>query len=136
MSADTIAKEKIERAKIRVEASGIDQTRRDELLDLLDHAEHISNGGGKSIEDIAKAAGVSRRTLQLRYRSVLGRTVHEDLAQTRLNTARKLILETNLPIKEIALRTGFQNSIYLSKVFRRELDITPASLRRQPVRTI
>lgn len=61
MSADIIAKEKIERAKIRVEASGIDQTRRDELLDLLDHAEHISNGGGKSIEDIAKAVAAHMR---------------------------------------------------------------------------
>ena len=61
MSADTLAKEKIERAKVRVEASGIDQTRRDELLDLLDHAEHISNGGGKSIDDIAKAVAAHMR---------------------------------------------------------------------------
>ena len=61
MSADSIAKEKIERVKIRVEASEIDQTRRDELLDLLDHAEHISNGGGKSMEDIAKAVAAHMR---------------------------------------------------------------------------
>lgn len=55
MTTDSIAKDKIERTKVRVEASTIDQTRRDELLDLLDHAENISNGGGKSMEDIARA---------------------------------------------------------------------------------
>lgn len=135
--------EKVSKAPIYISPSTIQTRRSTDILAVEDDVastayrfirEHIAEPIG--IEDIAKAAGVSRRTLQLRYRSVLGRTVHEDLAQTRLNTARKLILETNLPIKEIALRTGFQNSIYLSKVFRRELDITPASLRRQPVRTI
>jgi hypothetical protein len=62
MSADTITREKIERAKLRVEAAaGVDPQRRDELLDLLDHAEHISNGGGKSVEDIAKAVSALAR---------------------------------------------------------------------------
>ena len=62
MSADLITREKIERAKLRVEAAaGVDPQRRDELLDLLDHAEHISNGGGKSVEDIAKAVSALAR---------------------------------------------------------------------------
>ena len=62
MSADALLREKIERAKLRVEATEtIDPQRRDELLDLLDHAEHISNGGGKSMEDIAKAVAALAR---------------------------------------------------------------------------
>ena len=57
----SIEKEKNERAKLRVESAEISSQRREDLLDLLYHAENISNGGGKSQEDIAKAVAAHMR---------------------------------------------------------------------------
>ena len=61
MSADKLTIEKIEREKAKVESAAIDSRKKEDLLELLDHAENICNGGGNSLESVAKAVGAQMR---------------------------------------------------------------------------
>lgn len=61
MSADKLIEEKIERAKSQVAGAKMDDHEKESLLELLDHAEVICNGGGSSLEANSKALGALLR---------------------------------------------------------------------------
>ncbi len=84
---------------------------------------------GIQVADVARASGVSRSTLDARFRRVVGRTVHEEIQRSQLNAARQLLVTTNLPVEEIARRAGFSTAQYMNAVFQRTLGQTPGRYR-------
>lgn len=99
---------------------------------VRDAVAHIRGHHGEpiSVDDIADAAGCSRRTLERRFRGALDRTVHEELARQRLAHARRLLVETDADLETIARKTGFTDARRLSVVFRQHFDSSPSSFRR------
>jgi LacI family transcriptional regulator len=89
--------------------------------------EHSSEGVG--VDQVAKHVNVSRSTLDSRFRTRLGRTVHDELQRVRMHAAKRLLTTTSLPTAEIAKRTGFSSVHYMNHVFRRELGVTPGEVR-------
>jgi LacI family transcriptional regulator len=79
---------------------------------------------------IAKAIRVSRRRLERQFRLKLGRTVVEEVRRTRVELARGLLRSTELPLPEIAKRSGFTNPALLNVAFRREVGVPPGAYRR------
>jgi len=59
----------------------------------------------------------------------LGRSIREEIQRVRLNWAKQLLTETNLPVGKIADPTGFSSLSYLSKVFHRAAGVTLAQYR-------
>jgi LacI family transcriptional regulator len=62
---------------------------------------------------------LARRTLQMKFQRLLGRTIQEEIARLRINKAKELLERTNLPIKHIAEKAGFEDVSYFSRAFRR-----------------
>jgi LacI family transcriptional regulator len=87
-----------------------------------------------SVADILRQVPVGRRTLERRCRLALGRGLGEEIRRTHLERARRLLAETDLPMKVLAERAGFSDCCHLAVVFRQELGLTPTAYRRQ-VRT-
>ncbi len=85
------------------------------------------------IDDVVRRVGVSRSTLKSRFRTVMGCTIHAEIQRIRLERARQLIADTDLPLKQIALQAGFQYVQYLTRLFRNRVGQTPAQFRRQRV---
>ena len=83
-----------------------------------------------SIPQIAKAAGVSRATLDRLFMRELGRPAHAELLRRRLAEARELLRETTLPVAEISDACGFCNPGYFAVAFTRAEGATPAKWRR------
>ncbi|MBQ9873976.1 MAG: substrate-binding domain-containing protein [Thermoguttaceae bacterium] len=83
------------------------------------------------VEELAQKLDVSRRTLELRFRSSLGRAVSELIRAERLEKARAMLLETNYSVSEIARKCGFRNQNYLATSFRRHFNVTPAQFRKK-----
>ncbi len=81
------------------------------------------------IADLATAAGISRSSLEQRFRAAVGRTIHEEHVRLRVAATRKLIVETTLPLKAVAVRTGFPSLQYMTTFVRRHTGLTPARLR-------
>jgi LacI family transcriptional regulator len=90
---------------------------------------HASEGVG--VDQVAVAVHTGRRTLERRFRSVMGRTLGEALRRTRALPIRRLLAETTLTLEEIAERTGFHSAQHLSEFFRDLEGCSPGSFRRR-----
>jgi LacI family transcriptional regulator len=83
------------------------------------------------VGDLVRHLLISRRSLEIRFRRVVGRTIHEELQRVRLERARRLLLETDLALPSVAEASGFASASYLAQVFRCAFQVTPARFRRQ-----
>lgn len=82
-----------------------------------------------SAAGVAAHLPIARRSLERRFQRVLGHTIHDEILRCRLDRARGLLRETDMPLKAIAISAGFSSPGHMSKVFRREMDICPAEYR-------
>ncbi len=78
---------------------------------------------------IAAEACVSRSTLENRFRTVIGRSIHEEFVRLRLAGLRRLITDTDLPLKAVAIRASFPSVQYMTTFLHRHTGLTPARLR-------
>lgn len=89
--------------------------------------EHASTG--IRVQDVLNAVPLSRRVLESRFRSILGRTPHEEIMRLRMQHVKRLLRETDLSLVEIARRVGIEHVEYLSVAFKRETGRTPRQYR-------
>ena len=83
---------------------------------------------------LAQEFGVSYSWFRSTFAVHTGLSPHQYLLELRLVRARNLLAETQLPVKAIALQTGFGNEHYFSRLFRQKLNCTPSQwrTRRRP----
>ena len=82
-----------------------------------------------TVSDVVEQFPVTRRSLERRFQRVLGRTIHDEISRCRLERAKQLLVETDEPIKAIALAAGFPSAQHMSRVFRSIEGIAPARYR-------
>ncbi|MGJ8677246.1 MAG: substrate-binding domain-containing protein [Akkermansiaceae bacterium] len=82
-----------------------------------------------NIDEVAVIAGLSRSVLQRRFRQQLNRTVGDIIMNEKLRLAREMLSQTNLPISQIAERSGFNCQEYMNHVFKMHLNTTPRRYR-------
>lgn len=84
-----------------------------------------------SIEQLADAVYVSRRTLSRIFAKYLHTTPSAFVDQVRVGAAKRLLEERNMPMKTIAFNCGFHNAAHMRMVFQRRLNVTPRQYRQQ-----
>lgn len=72
----------------------------------------------KPLSEIAETLGTSARSLQQQFRLRLNTTPQDHYLQLRLAEARRLVTDTQLPLMEIALATGFTSQSSFARAFR------------------
>ncbi len=82
------------------------------------------------VEDIVGGLPISRRALELRFRKAVGRGPHAELQRARLMRAQELLLQTDLPIPQVAAAAGYNSGSYLAQVFHRTVAMSPGQYRR------
>jgi LacI family transcriptional regulator len=82
-----------------------------------------------SVDEIAELTGLSRRTLERRFRKFFSRTIAEEIQSVRLEKARSMLNTTDLPVADIAPRCGFSSAEYFIYVFRKVHKMTPIAFR-------
>lgn len=117
--------------KQHVPVRTMEQDRIQTMLSFIQnhYNEHIT------LSDIASSAAVSERECTRCFKASISRTPFEYLTDYRVETAKKLLSNTDDPIIDIALSCGFSNGAYFSKVFKDQCGTTPGSFRRS-VRSI
>ena len=83
-----------------------------------------------SRRDIAQHVSIAEDYLTFCFRQELGTTPIKYLQRYRVNQARRLLLDREKSITEIALMVGFSDSGYFSRVFHRETGMSPEAFRR------
>lgn len=92
-------------------------------------SDHISDA--LTIEDIADAVGVSRRTFSRAFAKHAQLTPSVFVEQVRIDFARKLLEETDVPMKTVAFRCGFHTPTQMRMIFSRQLGTTPKQYRER-----
>jgi len=82
------------------------------------------------VSDVAKAAGVSRRLLQQRFSSELGHSVYEEIRRTNIDLMARMLVETDLPVSQIANFMGYSYVRNISRWFHKTKKITPSAYRK------
>jgi LacI family transcriptional regulator len=83
------------------------------------------------VPDVVRHVGVSRSTLEIRFKRHLNCTIHEEILRIRLSMARRLLTSSGLSLQVIAEKSGFSSPHYMSAVFQRELGYPPGRFRKQ-----
>lgn len=84
-----------------------------------------------SVKDVLQHVLVSRRSLERAFLGILNRSPGAEISRAHLELAKRLLLRTDLPIAEVAVRSGFTSASMLSTVWRRATGIAPQKYRRQ-----
>lgn len=84
-----------------------------------------------TVGDVAQAATLSRRTLEQRFRRVRGHSVFEEIKRVRLDQLAHMLVDTNLPIAQIAAGLQFPDTANLSRWFKRESGMNPSEYRKR-----
>jgi LacI family transcriptional regulator len=87
--------------------------------------------GTLTVPTIARAVAASRRRLERRFQTVLGRTVVEEIRRVRVEVAKQLLTMTRHRLPLIAKLSGFSTAALLNVAFRREVGLPPGAYRRQ-----
>jgi AraC family transcriptional regulator, transcriptional activator FtrA len=83
-----------------------------------------------TVGKLAERAGLSIRTLARRFAEQLGTSPGQWLLDRRLDAARILLEQTNLPVEAIATRVGLASALNLRRRFRTHLGTTPGAYRQ------
>ncbi|HEX8341858.1 MAG TPA: DNA-binding transcriptional regulator, partial [Tepidisphaeraceae bacterium] len=86
--------------------------------------------GGLSVKQLLGEITVNRRTLERRFVSLLGHTPLEEIHRVRLERV-KALLQTDMPIYEVASRCGFSTPEHMATSFLRMAGQTPTAFRQQ-----
>lgn len=83
-----------------------------------------------SLDELAEAAGVSRFHFAHAFKETKGISPYRWLVTRRIETAKKLLSSTDIPIIEIALSVGFQSPSHFGHAFRSATAMSPSQWRR------
>lgn len=84
---------------------------------------------GIQVVDVIDHCGVSRSTLERRFKQTLKLTIRTKIEQIQLEQVQDLLTHTPLTLQNIADRAGFNTLQYMMYVFRKKFDMTPTMYR-------
>ena len=97
---------------------------------MLDEPEAWSDEGGSALPALAARLGVSDRHLRRIFETHFSVSPLQYLQTRRLLTAKQLLADTQLPVAQIALASGFASVRRFNTVFVERYGLNPSQLRR------
>lgn len=95
------------------------------VLELLQH------DPAKSVPELADLVNLSSSRLGHLFKLQMGVDLSHFLANERLGKAAELLQETELSVKEIAVRVGYHHSSSFDRGFQNKFGVSPAGFRRK-----
>lgn len=86
--------------------------------------------GPLNVDEVARFAACSRRTLENLFRSELGSTVFQEIRKTQINHLKHMLVETDLPFDQIAFNLGYNSPPHLMTEFKKHTGMTPGQFRK------
>lgn len=79
--------------------------------------------------DLALRIGMSQSRFFELYRKTFHITPVQDIINVRIDNAKRLLAETDIPVSEIAFRCGYSNLTHFNRQFKSTTDTTPSAYR-------
>ena len=97
------------------------------FLDLVFDGDRIPS----TASDYAARLGLSRNYLNRLVKHATGTSAGEWIDHARLNRAKRLLRDTQLPVIDIAAAAGLDDQSYFARFFKRHTGMTPSAFRLQ-----
>jgi AraC-like DNA-binding protein len=82
-----------------------------------------------SLTQLARLVGLNEFKLKQGFKECVGNTVHGYAMHLRMEKARQLLQEMQLPIGDIALQVGYKSPAYFTAAFKKHYGVLPSELR-------
>jgi two-component system response regulator YesN len=82
-----------------------------------------------TLEEVANHIGISSYYLSRLFKDKFHVTFSEYVTSARLQRAKVFLLDGSMPLKEIALNIGYKDPNYFSRVFKKEIGLSPTDYR-------
>jgi AraC family transcriptional regulator len=87
--------------------------------------------GDLSLQSMAAEVDISPLYLARAFKAAVGQSPHQYVLARRIERAKELLRNTDLPVVDVALSSGFSSQSHLSHWFIRQIGVSPALYRRQ-----
>jgi AraC family transcriptional regulator of arabinose operon/AraC family L-rhamnose operon transcriptional activator RhaR len=84
-----------------------------------------------SVKDIANYLGISESHLRRQFRHEMGESIGGYLSNIRLNTAKRLLADTDLSIEAVGNQCGYDSIYSFSRFFKKSIGVSPLRFRKQ-----
>lgn len=85
----------------------------------------------KPVGEMARDLSMSQSAFQHTYKRIFGTNVMADISNARIQQAQMLLSTTNLPLRQIAERSGYSSEFHLMRQFKIHTGMTPTEYRRK-----
>ena len=82
-----------------------------------------------NVADLVASLGVSRRTLETRFRAATGRSLNAEITDLRIRRAKTMLAKSSMSQAAIATACGFCDASHLNVIFRRHCGAPPSAFR-------
>jgi AraC family transcriptional regulator len=115
---------------VRIGRGGMAPQKLRKVIGLIDNHLAEEEQGRVALRVVAREVGMSYFHFSRAFKQSMGITPTNYIAERRIERAKKLMQETDFPISEIALRSGFSSQSHFTTCFRRLAGVTPRSFRQ------
>jgi len=81
-----------------------------------------------TLKELALKVGLNEFKLKNGFRDIFGCTVYQALRSHRMQSARAMLLDTDMTVGTVAAMVGYTNMSHFISAFRNEYGVTPGSL--------
>jgi AraC-like DNA-binding protein len=117
--------------KLVSKSSTLRSNKFNDIVNLAIYYINAYYSAGIKVSDVTEYCGVSRKTLDKKFLSDIGLTVHQYIFDTKLDRAKRLLLKTSNSTDVIALSCGYPSQSYFYQVFKRVVGVTPVEFRNK-----
>lgn len=126
-SFDGVSDDTINRLKTESERKDPDEEFMAKVKSIVEN--HIADEDF-SVQTLSDCMAMDRTGLYRRLQSVTGKSPSVYIREIRLEVAARLLVESDMPVADIALNTGYSTTKYFNKVFKQAFAITPEEYRK------
>ncbi|MCP5084825.1 MAG: AraC family transcriptional regulator [Alphaproteobacteria bacterium] len=102
----------------------------DQSISRALEAMHADPARNWSLEAMASIAGMSRTVFAGRFSELMAMTPLAYLTEWRMQIARRLLLETDAPMIDVAEQSGYSSEASFGRVFKKRFSVPPAGYRK------
>ena len=79
-----------------------------------------------SLDDVSGQVNISPYYFSKIFKEETGENFIEYLTRIRIDKAKELLVDENVSVKEAGIKSGYSNSNYFSRIFKKQMDMTPS----------